>query len=572
MRFGKVIATVLAAGLLMNSLAGCGQAAKTKESSNTETTVQEQRTGEDIVTLKVFSMPSNTSGVKEGWWADILKEKAGVQLEILPSGDEGEQKLQALMASGELPDIVIFKDNKQVVNAVAGHMLLAYDDYKELLPNLYQNADNSLRYYADNVSNGEGKAFSVGTRIQTSLETKGTLNWGPYLRYDLYKQIGAPKVETSDDYLDILKKMQEIYPENENKQKVYGFSLWKDWDNRRMALGDLLGNINGISYDICGDFLELNVITNEINTIFDEDSWYLKTLKLYFDANQMGLLDPDSMTQRFDDATGKAGAGRTLFSWWGWATGGFDTTERHNQGIGFMPVEAENIKVLHQGLQPIGKNWSVSVSSATKYPEAAMRFVDFIYSEEGAMLLHNGPKGVTWDVGDDGKPYVTKEGYEYQLDTTKELPGGSNIPESQNFLNVLPLYETEMSKEYGVPIGYKYWEKTADAPADTKLEDEWQADYGAEDQIEYLSKVDGIAVAPFAPIPPIPDDLEQISGRVGDVVKTYSWKMVMAKDDAEFNQLKEEMIEKATGMDVQKVNEWYTQEYQKAYEIGKKYS
>lgn len=54
MRFGKVIATVLAAGLLMNSLAGCGQAAKTKESSNTETTVQEQRTEEDIVTLKVF--------------------------------------------------------------------------------------------------------------------------------------------------------------------------------------------------------------------------------------------------------------------------------------------------------------------------------------------------------------------------------------------------------------------------------------------------------------------------------------------------------------------------------------
>ena len=127
MRFGKVIATVLAACLLMNSLAGCGQAAKTKESSNTETTVQEQNTEEDIVTLKVFSMPSNTSGVKEGWWADILKEKAGVQLEILPSGDEGEQKLQALMASGELPDIVIFKDNKQVVNAVAGHMLLAYD-------------------------------------------------------------------------------------------------------------------------------------------------------------------------------------------------------------------------------------------------------------------------------------------------------------------------------------------------------------------------------------------------------------------------------------------------------------
>lgn len=74
---------------------------------------------------------------------------------------------------------------------------------------------------------------------------KGTLNWGPYLRYDLYKQIGAPKVETSDDYLDILKKMQEIYPENENKQKVYGFSLGRTGITEEWQLGDLLGNING---------------------------------------------------------------------------------------------------------------------------------------------------------------------------------------------------------------------------------------------------------------------------------------------------------------------------------------
>ena len=43
----------------------------------------------------------------------------------------------------------------------------------------------------------------------------------------------------------------------------------------------------------------------------------------------------------------------------------------------------------------------------------------------------------------------------------RNFRGGSNIPESQNFLNVLPLYETEMSKEYGVPIGYKYWEKNS---------------------------------------------------------------------------------------------------------------
>ena len=527
---------------------------------------------EEVVTLKVFSMPSNTSGLAEGWWADVLREEVGVELEILPSGEQGEQKLQALMASGELPDIVVFNNNKSVENAVAGDMLLAYDDYKELLPNLYANAEKSLKYYADNVSNGQGKSYSVGTMIMDSLPPKGSMNWGPYLRYDLYKQIGAPKIETSDDYLEVLRQMHEIYPENEDGQKVFAFSIWSDWDGKRMALGDLLGNINGMSYDICGDFQELNVQTNELTSILDENSWYQKTIRLYYEANQLGLLDPDSMTQRFDDAVNvKGAAGRTLFSWWGWATG-FDTTEKKNQGIGFMPVEAENVKILHQGLSPIGKEWTISVSKSTKYPEQAMKFVDFYFSEDANIMLYNGPQGVIWDLDENGRPYITEEGYSYKQDGAKELPGGKTISYALNLLNTKAFADAKLSEKYGVAFNSDYWDKMEYAPADTKLEDEWQADYGAEDQIDYLNQHDGIVVAPFAPTPPIPDDLEQIASRVGDVVKTYSWQMVMAKDDAEYKRLQAEMKEKAEGMGVQEVNDWYAAEYEKAYEFGQKYS
>ncbi|MBQ7840065.1 MAG: extracellular solute-binding protein [Lachnospiraceae bacterium] len=580
MRFKRAMALLLTAGLIA---AGCGS--QTAESQTTgaqtdataaeqpaENVAEEAADSQEVVTLKVFSMPSNTSGVVEGWWADILREEVGVELEILPSGNEGVQKLQALMASGELPDIVVFNDNKLVENAVAGKMLLAYDDYKDLLPNLYENAENSLNYYADNVSDGQGKAYSVGTRILNNLPTKGSMNWGPYLRYDLYKQIGSPEIKTSEDYLDVLKQMHEIYSENEDGQKVYAFSLWSDWDGNRMSLADLLGNINGTSYDLCGYFQELDLETNEITSIFDENSWYQKTLRLYYDANQLGLLDPDSMTQRFDDATGKAGAGRTLFSWWGWATGGFDTAERRAQGIGFMPVEAEDIKILHQGLQPIGKNWSISVSSATEYPEKAMEFINYFFSEDADMILHNGPQGIVWDLDENGKPYVTKEGYDYILDGTKELPGGGSLTYARNTMNVLAFEDAEISDTYGVPFEYSYWDKPDYAPEDDALTKQWQEDYGAVDQIDYLTQHDGIAVAPFAPVAPIPDDLEQISSRVGEVVRTYSWKMVMAKDDAEYEQLRQEMTEKAIGMEVEKVNEWYKEQYQEAYEFGQKYS
>lgn len=169
---------------MLLGIAGCGgntdSSSQTESSSggNAETVSSGEPAAADdgeVVSLEVFSLPSNTSGLWEGWAADIIREKVGVELEVLAAGDQGEQKLQALMASGELPDLVVFKENTQVINAVAGDMLLAYDDYQEYVPHIYENANASLRYYADYVSDGNGKAYSVGSTILTEPITKGNL-------------------------------------------------------------------------------------------------------------------------------------------------------------------------------------------------------------------------------------------------------------------------------------------------------------------------------------------------------------------------------------------------------------
>lgn len=564
----KRILAALLAGAMTLSLVACAKEAP-KDDTKTSGSPSDTPKTDEIITLQVAPGPSNYTGPVDGWWAEVLKEKLGIALNIIP---HTEENLQAYMASGELPDITVFKEYKQIENAVAGDMLLAYDDYKELVPNLYKNAANSLRYYADNVSMGKGKSYAVGHGIQTKLEPKGTVNWGPYLRYDIYKKIGAPAVKTWEDYLGVLKTMQDAYPTNEDGQKVYAFSIWKGWDGPRMSLGDLLGNTNGISYDITGPYNELNVTTNEVKSLFEEDSWYFKTLKLYYDANQMGLLDPDSLTQTFDDAVDKSANSRVLFSWWGWATGAINSAENQNNGIGFMPVMTEDAKILHQGLAPIGVPWAPTVSKTTKYPEQAMKLIDYMYSDEGVMMLENGPQGVIWDLDANGKPVITEDGYAYVNDGEKEMPGGSTIAKTLNFMSVRPFRGTYMLEEYDSMLSRDFWEKPSYAPADTKLHDEWQADYKAEDQIDYLTQRDAIAVAPFAPIPPMPDDIEQLVARVQSIVPTYSWQMATAKDEAEFNKLKAELIEKAEGMGVKTINDWFATEYAKAYELGQKYS
>jgi putative aldouronate transport system substrate-binding protein len=87
------------------------------ESENTETSTEEKQTFE-TVTLEMFSLPSNASGLQQGWWANVLEEEIGVKLDIIATGDQGEQKYQALLAGGEFPDIVVFRSIKEAEDAV----------------------------------------------------------------------------------------------------------------------------------------------------------------------------------------------------------------------------------------------------------------------------------------------------------------------------------------------------------------------------------------------------------------------------------------------------------------------
>ena len=129
----KRIFTFLLAGLMAAGMVSCGSGPQSSTETSTETSTggdssaseSSEQTGDsgEVISLYILSMPANKSGIIEGWWADDVREKLGIEFNLLPSGDQGEQKLQALMASGELPDLVIFKDYKQVENAVVGNKI-----------------------------------------------------------------------------------------------------------------------------------------------------------------------------------------------------------------------------------------------------------------------------------------------------------------------------------------------------------------------------------------------------------------------------------------------------------------
>ena len=76
----------------------------TKEAEETSgTTATGTEEPKELVTLTAFIMQSvaSTFGVEEDWFGQIMKDELNIQIEFMPTGDQVDQKLQALMAGGE---------------------------------------------------------------------------------------------------------------------------------------------------------------------------------------------------------------------------------------------------------------------------------------------------------------------------------------------------------------------------------------------------------------------------------------------------------------------------------------
>ncbi|MBO9608876.1 MAG: extracellular solute-binding protein [Paenibacillaceae bacterium] len=524
------------------------------------------------VNLQVFSMPTNFSGAVTGWWSDVLKEKVGVKLEILPSGDQGEQKLQALMAGGELPDIVVFKTQQQVADAVKANLLVNLDEYIAKLPNAAKNASTALQYYRDTASNGTGKLYAIPNNVGPAL-IGAELNYGPYLRWDLYKQLGMPEVNKVEDYLPLLKKMQDLEPKNKDGQKTYGFTLWKDWDSIAMLLSGM--PLTGIdSGDPSLPFLQVNYLNNETKSILAPDSEYIRMLKFYYTANQMGLVDPDSLTQRYESALEKANQGRVLLSWWPWFSGGYNTAHVNDDPVkGFRPVFSKDMRPFKPGDAPFGETWAIGIGKSTKNLDAALAYVDFNYSFEGNQLLINGPKGVIWDLDSKGQQYVTDQGWDI-LTNNKDMPGGGKLVDAYSAVRSSGgLSAATIDPTYKQPIHYGIWPSTLQHNPN-KLDQDWQKTTGYKTTVAMLEdkKLTSSNSLASKLIPTMSDDMTTLKNKIGDVVKTDSWLAVFAKNDAEFQKIVDDMRKKAEGLGLQKLLDLGNANWKTALENAKKYN
>jgi putative aldouronate transport system substrate-binding protein len=526
---------------------------------------------QSLVTLDVGGF--NPVGIVDNtYWAQILKDDLGIQVNLV---DRSPEAIARYLASGDLPDVVTIVSNDigDIETAIKAGMVVNLDDHRASLPNVYANAQGMLQYHRDYMSAGTGSVYSLSSSVSTVSTAYGTNNMGPYMRWDYYKEQGMPEINDIEDFLPLLKKIMDAHPLTEDGQKVYGISIHPQFDSgyNYVQYGHYFSNLLGIANLHLG-FLEIDLAANAVRSRLDDNSTYKRALKFFFTANQMGILDPDSVSQTYDTfSAAKHRTGRVI-----WSTGrdgyGWNTPQREDAGMGYALVPFKNEKILNWGAPNyLGLYVGYAISQKTRNLDKALALVDYLYSFDGLWKLTNGPRGFMWDLNADGEPYITRQGVDIRWNAASFPNGGVRNEGVFRFTNMPGLNQGLKHPVYGRRIDGADWIKMDYEPQVSALVQDWRRVMNANDDVDYFTRNNMLVAAPVAPMEAAPDNIRETDARIGDLVRTQSWQMILARDEAEFDSLWTDMVTRARGMGLDTSMQWWRTAWNRAVAEGSKY-
>ncbi|MEY8533528.1 extracellular solute-binding protein [Blautia pseudococcoides] len=541
-------------------LSGCGASEDADGTASKESGSNEKY--KEFLTVDVFDTLANYQGIQSGWFGKIVKDKFNMELNIIAPNvaGGGDALFQTRSAAGNLGDLVIVGTQNGRLNDLVKAGLLM--DMTDLLKNKavmkeYEDAITQTKQLTE-----QDGIYAIPSEISDnspeSVEDGIEPLVSPLVRWDAYKAAGCPEVKTLEDYIPAMKAMQEQVPESDSGKKTYAISMFKDWDDGLMVGAKNYASLYGY---LESGFAMAKADGSDIQDVIADEGLYVRSLKFLFDANQEGLVDPESTTQNWDTLANKYRDGQVLTSHWSWqGKDCYNTAENKEAGKGFMPLMIDDMECFAYGCYAQGNTKNmIGIGSKAEDPERMADFIDWLYSPEGMELYQAGPEGLTWEMKDD-KAVRTDFGNKALNGEKVSVPeewGGGEYTDGVSALNFKALSVTNINPENKEPYSRAMWSSELEKN-NTPLDLDWQ-EYtgGAKTTVEFLEMNDALSVSAGTSYsqPEEPSDITTLRNQCKEVIKDSSWKMVFAKDEAEFKSVLKNMQDTVKGLGYDQVLE-----------------
>lgn len=452
----KVVSLMLVSAMVAGMLAGCGSdSGSSKGGSSTETgsAAEASSSGETAddaddkspITFEYF----NADG-KNGNWdnpvAKAITEATGVTLDVsYPVASQGDAKedVALMIANDEYPDMIYAKGSATDLYQ-AGALIDMTDLIEKYGPNIkkmYGAEMEKLKWSQDDP--GIYQLSYAGVN-QKTLTTGGScqIQWAALKEND-YKY---PK--TLDEYEKMIKSYLAAHPKTEDGLDMIGITMSaSDW-HWMITLGNPAGLIADASPDN-GQW----IIDDEYNVhykhVTDEEKEYFKWLCRMYNE---GILDPNFATQTDDDYIAKVASGRVVaitdVEWhYSQCEATLVADGKVDQTYVGLPVTLREDQVekalLYQGTT-VG--WGIGITKSCEDPVRAIKFLDYLCSDEGQILYHWGIEGENYFLDDNGQPYRTDE----EVAKAQSDPDYAKNTGIDNYTG-FPIYGTGSYSEDGFP-------------------------------------------------------------------------------------------------------------------------
>ena len=423
------IAAVLTLAMLVGTLAGCGkgqEAAKTTAAARTaaaaETAAAEAAKTEnggtetagggqlfaDPVDLTILYMVGENLGSENLVMKEIF-ERTNVNANLISAPNACyKEKLNSVLASGILPDIVYLKEN-QKEDWIAEGALIPLDDLIEEYGSNIKNALIESDYITlRNVEDSHIYGLPYILRIPAQ--------YAMGIRRDWLEELNLEVPTTIDELEAVLTAFKE-------NQDVLGV------DN----LIPMAGNKSDVGY-FTAVFEMFGISTSGENAAWtlDKDGNYISIYEHpYYEAcietlarwYQNGLLDPEYLTRNQNDVhalfnSGIAGCGFIFSTRYSTYTNSIREVDPDGYVDYMLPIKGIDGEQRVIGRQGLGDRACITIAAKDKAVEC-IKFLDWFYSEEGDILLNYGIEGLTYEMVD-GKPVITGE-YNQGWDALREI-------------------------------------------------------------------------------------------------------------------------------------------------------
>jgi putative aldouronate transport system substrate-binding protein len=337
----------------------------------------------------------------------VITEKTGVTLKVEFAVGDPKQKIALITASGEYPDLISPKYTNLLVDA--GALL----DLTKLID---KNAPNIKKVYGDFLKR---QRWSLADQSIYEIATVDSINnqyfdatGGFELQYAVVKELGYPTIRTLSDYENAIKAYIAKYPKIDGKDTIGLSLIAEDWRSmisvRNPAFQATGAPDNGEWY--------IDPVTFEAKQHYlrPEEKEYFRWLN---HMNDIGLLDKETFTQKYDQYKAKIATGTVLGlidQEWEYGDGENalrqdskqDSTKQYRAYAHFPVTLNNNYKANDFNMPGFSGGDGTSITTKCKDPVRAIQFLDFLSSDEGQILNNWGIKDKHYKVDANGVRYI----------------------------------------------------------------------------------------------------------------------------------------------------------------------